>query len=118
MSHGIEIKQSELAEIAELQRQFNLVKTKLEDRKSRIIPLLQEGFPVEPGRFDAHLVKHVGRSGLSYKQLVLNELGAEALEQYKKQFPTHVYFELEVVEHAVPPLWKGREKDWEKGQTS
>jgi hypothetical protein len=116
MPHGIEIKQQELAEISELQRQFDLVKGKLEDRKSRILPLLLEGFPVEPGRFGAHLVKHIGRSGLSYRQLAVNELGEEAVAEYKKQFPTHVYFELEVVEHAVPPLWKGREREWENGE--
>ena len=116
MPHGIEIKQHELAEISELQRQFEGLRVKLEDKKSRIITLLQEGFPVEPGRFDAHLVKHVGRSGLSYKKLAVEELGVDAVEAYKKQFPTHVYFELEVVEHAVPPLWKGREQEWQDGE--
>jgi hypothetical protein len=115
MAHGIEIKQTELAEISELQRQFDALAAKLADRKSRIIPLLQAGFPVESGRFAAHLVKRVGRSGLSYKQLAVNELGADVVDAYKKQFPTHVFFELEVVEHAVPPLWKGREQEWNDG---
>jgi len=112
MAHGIEIKQKELAELCEFQRQFDALKAKLEDRKSRLIPLLQAGFPVEPGRFGAHLVKRFARSGLSYKQLVISELGEEAVIAYKKQFPVHVYFELEIVEHAVPPLWKGREREW------
>lgn len=102
---GIRIRQEELGEIAGLEREISVKQKRVEELKSNLFPLLRAGVPIEPGRFDVRLDKRFGRS-VPWKQLVINELGAEAADGYKSQFPVHIWFEVVVVEHAVPPLWK------------
>lgn len=103
---GIRITQHELAEIAELEREAAWRQRKAEELKGNLLPLLRAGVPIEPGRFDVRLDKRIGRNP-PWKQLVINVLGPDAAERYKRQFPVHIYYEIIVVEHAVPPLWKG-----------
>jgi hypothetical protein len=103
---GIKITQRELEEIAELEREVAWRKKKSDELKSNLKPLLQAHVEIEAGRFDARLAKKIGRS-VPYRKLVIEKLGLAVADWYKSLYPPHVFFEVEVVEHAVPPLWKG-----------
>jgi hypothetical protein len=103
---GIVIKQEELAEIADHEHQIAWRSKRLDELRSNIKPLLQAGVPVEPGRFEATLEKHIGRS-VPWGKLFIEQLGEETAAFYKRLYRTHVYFEVRVVEHAAPPLWRG-----------
>jgi hypothetical protein len=103
---GIRITQRELEEIVDLDREIAWRKKRSDELKSNLKPLLQAGVAIEPGRFDARLRKQIGRS-VPYRQLVIDRLGLDVADRFKKLYPAHVFFEVEVLEHAVPPLWKG-----------
>ncbi len=106
MTLPVSITQSELKEISELERDLPWRKRHLEEMKSNVLVLLQAGAPVEEGRFDAKVVMRVGRA-VPWRLLLVERIGQAAVDLVKRQFRTHVYPEVKVVEHAVPPLWRG-----------
>jgi hypothetical protein len=108
MTHQIQITQSELHEISDLQRELAWKSKHLEEMKSTLEVLLREGVPIEKGRFSARLVTRIGRA-VPWKQLFIERIGQAAADLLKRTFKTHVYFEVEVMEHAVLPLWRGLE---------
>lgn len=105
MTLPIRITQAELKEISELQRELAWKEQHLEDMKANLLVLLREGVPIEQGRFDARLDTCVGRA-VPWKQLFIERVGQEAADMAKREFKTHVYYEVRVMEHAVPPLWQ------------
>jgi hypothetical protein len=108
MTHPIRITQAELSEINALERELAYKKKHLEEMRGTVELLLREGVPIEEGRFDARLATRVGRA-VPWKMVCLEKLGQAAVDAIKRTFKVHVYLELEVLEHAVPPLWRGRE---------
>ena len=108
MTHQIQITQSERHEISDLQRELAWKGKHLEEMKGTLMVLLREGVRVEKGRFDARLVTRVGRA-VPWKRLFIERLGQAAADLLKRSFKTHVYFEVEVMEHAVLPLWRDQE---------
>ena len=104
-AHGIQITQQELQEIYELDRDLAQIQERSILLKSTIRALLFEKIPVEPGRFDARLVfKTVHHP--AWKQAVIDNLGPEFAEDFRKSSPSSTLVEVLVEEHAVPPLWK------------
>jgi hypothetical protein len=112
MTHPIQITQAELSEINGLERELAYKKKHLEDMRGTVEVLLREGVPVEEGRFDARLATRIGRA-VPWKVVCLEQLGQAAVDAIKRTFKTHVYLELEVLEHAVPPLWRSRDDSGE-----
>jgi hypothetical protein len=105
MTHQIQITQSELHEISDLQRELAWKTKHLEEMKSTLLVLLREGVPIEKGRFSARLVTRVGRP-VPWKKAFIERLGEAAADLLKRTFKTHVWFEAEVMEYAVLPLWR------------
>lgn len=105
MTLPIQITQSELMEINELERDLPLKTKHLKDMKENLLALLRAGATVEEGRFDARVVKRIGRA-VPWRQLFVEKMGQAAADLLKRTFKTHIYFEAEVVEHAIPPLWR------------
>jgi len=103
----VRITQAELKEINELERELPFKKQHLEEMKSSVMALLQAHAPIEEGRFDAKIVMRVGRS-VPWRQLLIDRIGQVAANLLKRQFKTHVYPEVRIIEHAVPPLWRGK----------
>lgn len=114
MSHGIQVRQEELKEIYELEQEIAQRGKRLEELKSDVTALLAAKMPIEEGRFDARLVfrrfHHV-----PWKQAVVDNLGVEFAEQFRKASPSTVHCDLMVEEHAIPPLWKGVSGNAETG---
>ena len=108
---GVFVRQAELEEIAEHDREIAWRQKRSAELKSTVQVLLRGGAGVEPGRFAARLAKRFARS-VPWKQCVLEKLGSEVLEAYRRLFPVRIFFEVVVTEHAVPPLWHGREDSW------
>jgi hypothetical protein len=108
MTQHIQITQSELREISELERELTWKTKHVGDMKANLMVLLREGVPVEKGRFDARLVTRIGRA-VPWKQVFIERLGEAAANLIKRTFKTHIYFEVQVLEHAVLPLWQGRD---------
>ncbi|MBZ5703347.1 MAG: hypothetical protein LAN84_16050 [Acidobacteriia bacterium] len=108
MTHQIQINQSELQEISDLQRELAWKEKHLDEMKNTLMVLLREGVPIEKGRFDARLITRVGRP-VPWKQLFIERIGQAAADLIKRTFKSHVYYEVQVTEHAVLPLWQGRE---------
>ena len=102
------ITQRELTEISELEREVAWRAKKAEDMKSSVKAMLLSHIRVEPGRFDAKLRKQFCRS-VPWKSLVIEKLGQPMAEWFRKLHPVHIRFEVDVVEHAVEPLWKGKD---------
>jgi hypothetical protein len=102
------ITQRELAEISDLEREVAWRAKKANDMKSSVKAMLMSHIRVEPGRFDAKLRKQFGRS-VPWKSFVVEKLGQPMADWFKKLHPVHVRFDVDVVEHAVEPLWKGRD---------
>jgi hypothetical protein len=102
------ITQHELAEIAEMEREVRHAARRLDEMKSSVKEALMLRVRVQPGRFDAKLRKIVGRN-VPWKTLVLERLGQAVADCFKKLYPPHVRFEVVVMEHAVEPLWKGKD---------
>jgi len=105
MTDAIRITQAELQEISDLERELAWKQRHLEEVKANLLILLREGVQVEPGRFDAQLVTRVGRA-VPWKVLFIERVGQAAANEVKREFKTHVYYEVQVVEHATPPLWR------------
>jgi len=102
------ITQHELAEISEMEREVAWRIKKLDEMKSSVKEALMLRVRVQQGRFDAKLRKIVCRN-VPWKTLVLERLGEPVAEWFKKLYPPHIRFEVDVVEHAVEPLWKGKD---------
>lgn len=105
MTHPIKITQSELNEVSELEREVAWKQKQLDEMKGTLLVLLRGGAEVEEGRFDARLVKRIGRS-VPWKQEFIARLGEGIANLVKRDYKTHVYYEVKVLEHAVPPLWR------------
>lgn len=101
----VQIRQSELQEIYDLERELADKQKHLEEMKQGVKELLFAKAPVEQGRFTVHLVKIPGRN-VPWKQVVVEELGAEFMESCRKRYPVNVRFDVKVEEHAIPPLWR------------
>src|SRR5260370_9542516 len=104
MTQHIRITQSELHEISEMERELAWKGKHVEDMKANLMVLLREGVQVEKGRFDARLITRIGRA-VPWKQVFIERVGQAAADLIRRTFKTHVYFEVQVVEHAVLPLW-------------
>jgi hypothetical protein len=102
---AVQVTQRELQEICELQREVSQKQAHLDELKSSVKVLLIHKMPVELGRFDARLITKPHRS-VPWKKCVVDNLGVEFAESFRKSFPVHVFFDVAVEEHAVPPLWK------------
>jgi hypothetical protein len=107
----VRITQRELAEIDELQRDVSWRSKRLEELKSNVKAMLLHRIPIERGRFDAKLRKIVCRN-VPWKSLVLEKLGDGVADWFRKLHPARVRFDVDVVEHASEPLWKGKEERW------
>jgi hypothetical protein len=102
---GVLISQAELQEIYELQRELISKQNHLEELKSNVKTLLIGKVRIQSGRFMAHLITIPGRN-VPWKQVVVEELGADFAETCRKRFPVRVRFDVKVEEHAIVPLWK------------
>lgn len=105
MTHPITITQLELKEVSELEREVAWKQKHLEDMKGTLLVLLRGGAEIEDGRFDAKLVTRIGRP-VRWKQEFIARLGDVVANLVKRQYKTHVFYEVQVLEHAVPPLWR------------
>jgi hypothetical protein len=104
-AHGIQITQQELQEIYELDRDIAQKLGRSVQLKSNIKALLFEKIPIELGRFDAHLVfKRVRHP--AWKQAVIDNLGYDFAEEFRRSSSASTLVEVMVEEHAVPPMWK------------
>ncbi len=101
----VQITQSELQEIFELEREMQEKQVRLDELKNGVRVLLHNKVPIEPGRFVAHLVTIPGRN-VPWKQVVVEELGMDFAEACRKRYPVKVRFDVKVEEHAILPLWK------------
>ncbi len=108
-ANGVQITQRELQEIFELEHDVSEKMKRLEEVKSNIKALLIAKMPIEHGRFDAQLIRRISRH-VPWKQAVIDKLGLVFAEAFRKRFQATVFFDVMVVEHAVPPLWKGKEE--------
>ncbi len=102
----VRVTQKELEEIAELDREILWRSKRRDELKDIVKILLLHHADIEPGRFMARLIKRVTRN-IPWKKCFLEELGIEAVERIRKLFQPRVFFEVEVVEHAVLPLFPG-----------
>lgn len=109
MTQHIQITQAELREISEMEREVAWKTRHVQQTKANLLVLIRGGVPVQKGRFDARVVTRIGRA-VPWKQLFVERLGAAAADVIRRTFKRHVYFELQVIEHAVLPLWQGREE--------
>jgi hypothetical protein len=105
----VQVTQHELKEIFDLERDVAPKLKRIEELKSGVKVLLIHKMPVELGRFDASLItRHVRNP--TWKQCVVDNLGVDFAEAYRKRFPLRMFCDVQVVEHAVLPLWNpGRE---------
>jgi len=108
MTLPIQITQLELKELSELEREVAWKSKHLEHLKANLLVFLREGVQIEKGRFGARLITRIGRA-VPWKQVFIERLGEAAADLIRRTFKTHVYFEVQVVEHAVLPLWQGQE---------
>jgi hypothetical protein len=106
MTHPITITQAELKDFSELEREVKMKKQQCEEKKESLLLLLRGGAAVEDGRFDARLITRVGRN-VRWQFEFISRLGEAVANAVKREYKTHVWYELQVMEHAVPPLWRG-----------
>jgi hypothetical protein len=102
------ITQHELADISEMEREVAWRAKKLDEMKSSVKEALMLHIPVEPGRFYAKL-RTIPYRNIPWKTLVMERLPLNVMEWFRKLHPVRVRFEVEVVEHAVEPLWQGKD---------
>jgi hypothetical protein len=41
---------------------------------------------------------------------------SDIADWFRKLYPPQPFSEVMVIEHAVPPLWKGKEEAWNSGE--
>jgi hypothetical protein len=104
-AHGIQIRQQELQDIYELDRDIAQKQERVDQLKSNLKALLFEKMPVESGRFDARLIFRTVHHP-AWKQAVIENLGPEFAESFRKSSSSSRLCEVLVEEHAVPPLWR------------
>ena len=105
MTHPITITQAELKDFSELEREAKVKQQQYLERKENLLLLLRGGVGVEDGRFDARLITRVGRSP-RWKFEFISRLGEAVANAVKRQYKVHVWYDLQVMEHAIPPLWR------------
>src|SRR5260370_5392876 len=110
MTHPIKIIQAELKEVSEMERELAWKQKPLEEMKGTLMVLLRGGAEIEDGRFDARLVTRIGRP-VPWKQEFIARLGEAVANLVKRDYKTHVFYEVQVMEHAVPPLWQSGASD-------
>lgn len=104
--HGIRITQYELQEMFELKREIEQRQKRLDELTANVKALLFEKIPIEEGRFDARLLfRRVHHP--AWRQAVVDNLGMEFAEAFRKAATSNVLCDVVVEEHAVPPLWRG-----------
>jgi hypothetical protein len=101
----VKVTQQELQEIYDLEQDVAPKLKRIEELKSNVKALLIHRMEVELGRFDAQLIKHFNRH-VPWRVCVVDNLGLEFAENYKKLFKPRMFCDVMVVEHAVLPLWK------------
>jgi len=106
---SVQITQLELAEISGLEREIAWRLKRLDELKSSVKAMLLSHIRIEPGRFDAKLRKQICRS-VPWKSLVIERLGQAVADWFRGLHPVHVRFDVDVVEHAVLPLWKNKDE--------
>jgi len=104
MTLPIRVTQAELSEINDLEREIPLKRQRLEGMKANLLIMLREGVPIEPGRFDAKVVRRIGRP-VPWRQILIDRLGRPAVDALKRAFKTTIWYEAKVVEYATLPLW-------------
>src|SRR5437660_10283277 len=99
-THGVQITQHELELIYELDRDIAQKQEEVDHLKSNVKDLLMARMPIEPGRFDARLkwrtVFHP-----AWKQLVIDRLGHQAAEDFRRGSPHNRLCDVMVEEHAT-----------------
>jgi hypothetical protein len=100
----VQIKQQELQEIFDLERDVAPKLKRIEELKQGVKALLIARMPVELGRFDAILIKLPGRH-IPWRLGFIEYLGTKLAEEFRKRFPVQMRFDVRVEEHAVLPLW-------------
>jgi hypothetical protein len=102
----VQVTQHELREIFDLERDIAPKQKRVDELKAGVKVLLIHKMPVELGRFDASLItRHVRNP--TWKQCVVDNLGVDFAEAYRKRFPLRMFCDVQVEEHAVLPLWNG-----------
>jgi len=115
-THGVQITQHELQTIYELDRDIAHKQEQADHLKSNLKALLMARMPIEPGRFDARLkwrtVFHP-----AWKQFVIDRLGPQAAEDFRRASPSNRLCDVMVEEHATMPLWnQGTEESGSEGK--
>jgi len=93
-----------------LQRNIDYMTEQLDQMKSNVKAMLISGIEVELGPFDANLVYRYMRTP-PWKQIVIDNLGADFAEDVRKKTPGHALCDVKVEEHAILPLWNQRNID-------
>jgi len=101
----VQVTQQELQEICELEREIAPKLKRIEELKQSVKILLMNKMPVELGRFDVRLVGKSVRH-VPWKDAVVQNLGLDWAENYRKRFPAQYICDILVEEHATLPLWK------------
>jgi hypothetical protein len=101
----VEIKQSDLKQIYDLQSEIADKQLTLDQLIETVKHLKIAKAPVENGRFYPVLTWRTMHQ-VPWKQVVIERLGLPYAEAVRKATPTVRRPELRVVEHAIPPLWK------------
>jgi hypothetical protein len=104
-THAIQITQEELQEVFELEREIAGKQRRVDELKANIKILLIGKAPIQMGRFFARLVTMTVRH-VSWKQVVIDELGIEFAEAIRKNSSSSVLSKVVVDEHGSLPLWK------------
>lgn len=105
MTLPITITQAELREISELEREISAKQHHLASMRSNLLVMLKEGVPIEEGRFDAELVTKIARP-VPWKQELIRLNGQSVADEIKRLYKLHTYYDVRVMEHAIPPLWR------------
>ena len=116
MSNGVRITQQELQEIYELDRDIAQKQERSDHLKEGVRALLLAKQEVELGRYDARLIfRRVHHP--AWKQAVIDNLGPDFAEAFRKDSPSNVLIDVVVEEHAILPLWnKSGESSGSEGQ--
>src|ERR1700683_388613 len=101
---NVQVTQSELQEIVDLERDIAPKIRRIEELKEGVKALLIAKRPVELGRFDVSLVWRFVRHP-AWKQIVIDNLGIECADECWRKTPGHRRGDVMVEEHAVLPLW-------------
>src|SRR5580704_1226309 len=93
----VPVRQTDLKEVAELERDVAAKTRRISELKDNIKVLLIHKMPVELGRFDARLIQRHVRNP-PWKQCAVKNLGLDFALEFQKQFPVHHFCEVRVEE--------------------